>query len=351
MFHLFKRAYLEFDYKFDSVGYKMLMATDLYNLFPMPTDICPLPTVATFDELLTANFENDVEKFWQFMYEADDKFIAYLKINTVENLLIQYGKSVFQYASEQDHYLWYTSVVESARLRSYIQTSAPDARNQMLRNTFNIKSFEEFKVIYDSQPVSNFLRNIINKQDVSFEYLLPDYLYHGESSLCKEEILDRVRIISIDNWKDELEQLRLETMFGFLDMKVIDPSVNLEVGNIEDQLRNSTLLRWMVDENFSAEPAYIKANYDYQNLVNQWYALEKIWVPGEHNGIEDMFVVNQMIMAEDWESLLHRDIDRNFGCLYTFELFREKSNQIFSTYCYRKKRQNLLSDLAPFRLY
>jgi hypothetical protein len=350
MFHLFKRAYLEFDYKFDSIGYKMLMATDLYNLFPMPTDICILPSVGTFDELLANNFENDVEQFWQYMYEADHKLIAYLKTDVTERLLIQYAKSIFQYASEQDVYLLYKSMVESVRVRSYIQVNAPDTRHQMVRDTFKMKSFEEFKVIYDAQPVSNFLRNVINKQDVSFEYLLPDYLYHGEESLCKEEILDRVRIISIDNWRDELEQLRLETMFGFLDMGVIDPDSNFEIGNVEDQLKNSSTLNWMVDENFSAEPSYITSNYDYNNLVNQWHSLERIWVP-DHTGNEDMFEVNQMLMAEDWEGLLHRDINRNFGCLYTFELFREKSNQIFSTYCYRKKRQNLTADLAPFRLY
>jgi hypothetical protein len=140
-------------------------------------------------------------------------------------------------------------------------------------------------------------------------------------------------------------------MFGFLDMDVIDPDSNFEIGNVEDQLKNSSTLNWMVDENFSAEPSYITSNYDYTVLVDQWHALERIWVPGEHDAQEDMFEVNQMLMAEDWQGLLHRDINRNFGCLYTFELFREKSNQIFATYCYRKTRQNLIADLAPFRLY
>ena len=345
MFHLFKRAYLEFDYKFDSVGYKMLMATDLYNLFPMPSDVCILPSVGTFDELLAANFENDVEQFWQYMYEADHKLIAYLKTDVTERLLIQYAKSIFQYASEQDVYLVYKSIVESVRVRSYIQANAPDMRHRMLRDTFNMKSFEEFKVIYDAQPVSNFLRNIVNKQDLSFEYLLPDYLYHRDQSTVKNEILDRVRIISIDNWMDEIEQLRLEILFGFLDVDAVDPTMNVEVGTLETQLKNSECLKWMTDENFSADPAYIREHYNYLDLVEQWRRMYEIW-----GTQEDMREVNDLIMAEDWETLLDRDMSRNFGCLFTFEIFREKSNQVFATHCYRKQRNNQIADLSPFRL-
>ncbi len=345
MFHLFKRAYLEFDYKFDSVGYKFITATDIFSNYPMQMESCLLPNENTFDLLLEKNFNNDIDQFWQYMYAADHKFIGYFKTDVVEKLLIQYFKSIFQFASDQDIYLMYKSVVESARVRSYIQTTAPDMRHQTLRDTFVIKSFEDFKVIHDAQPVSNFLRNVINKKDISFEYLLPDYLYYGDQSLVKEEILDRVRLISIDNWRDEIEQLRLETLFGFLDVDAIDPTMNIEVGAIEEQLKNSQFLKWMTDEEFSADPAYIRAHYNYLDLVEQWRRMYEIWGTSE-----DMREVNDLIMAEDWEALLHRDINRNFGCLFTFELFREKSNQVFATYCYRKKRNNQIADLSPFKL-
>lgn len=357
MFHLFKRAYLEFDYKLDNVGYNFVIATDLFHGLPMGGSVAPtcvLPAASAFDNFLTHNFQGDVENFWQFMYSADRKIIGYFKTQVVEQLLIQYIKSVFEFGNVQDHYLLYTSIVESVRVRSHIQATAPDLRNKMTRELFLLKSFEQFKTLYDAQPVSNFLRNVINKQTVSFEYLLPDYLLHGDKSLVRDEILKRVKYISIDNWRDEIEQLRLETMFGFLDMSALDPSSNFEVGNVEAQLQASKTLRWMVDENFSADPEYITSNYDYADMVDQWHALERFWIvnrPGSDTVIEDMFEVNKLIMAQEWETLLHRDINRGFGCLYTFELYREKSNQIFSVYCYRKKRQNTVEDLAPFRLY
>jgi hypothetical protein len=347
MFHLFKRAYLEFDYKMDSLGYDFLVATSYFGNFPMTAyaEKCLKPTSPSFEELLESSFENDIEKFWEFMYSSDNKIICYTRTDTIEKLMIQFFKSIFKHANSSDIFLLYQTMVESARVRSYIQTTAPDGRNKFLRDTFKLKTYEEFVELYNEQPISNFLRNDINKKDISFEFLLPDYFYNGTSSLFKDEILKRVKLISIDLWKDELEQLRLETIFGFLDMDRIDNNMNMQIGNIEIELNESELLKWMVDENFSADPSYIKRNYDYLKLVDQWDKMYDIWETKE-----DMKEVNDLIMAENWEALLERDINRNFGCLFTFELFREKSNQVFSSYCYRKKRNNLVSDLAPFRI-
>lgn len=347
MFHLFKRSYLEFDYKMDSLGYDFLIASEYFGNLPMNAyaEKCLKPTAPSFEELIQTSFDNDTEKFWKFMYNSENKLICYTKTETVEKLMIQFFKSVFKHATPLNVFLLYQTMVESARVRSYIQTTAPDGRNKFLRETFEIKTYREFKEIYDAQPISNFLKEGIDKKDLSFEFLLPDYFYNGHSSLYKEEILKRVKLISIDLWKDELEQLRLETIFGFLDMDRIDPAMELEVGNIERKLNESELLKWMVDENFSADPTYIKANYNYLNLVDQWKKMYDIWETPE-----DMREINDLIMAENWEALLERDINRNFGCLFTFELFREKSNQVFSSYCYRKKRNNLTDELAPFRL-
>lgn len=348
MFHLFKRAYLEFDYKLDTIGYKFIMASSAFESLPMGahlSDVCLLPLSQDFETMLSTHFENDVDKFWLYMYEKDHKVIAYFDERVVEKLLIQFIKSIFQYSNEQSTYLLYKSIVESVRVRSRIQTTAPDQRSFLIRKTFKIKSFDDFKLIYDAQPVSNFLRNVINKSDISFEYLLPDYFCNGNSSLYKDEVLARVRLISIDNWRDEIEQLKLETIFGFLDMDQVDSNLQMSIGNIEEQLIQSNMLKWMVDDNFSADPQYIKDNYNYLDFVEQWRRVYEIW-----GGTEDMREVNDLIMAENWELLLERDIQRNFGCLYTFELFREKSNQVFATFCYRMKRQNNLDALAPFKL-
>lgn len=346
MFHLFKRSYLEFDYKMDSLGYDFMVASEYFGNLPMQSyaEKCVKPTAPDLKTLLENSFDNDIEKFWEFMYTSPNKIICYTRTDIVETLMIQFYKSIFKYATDKDIYLVYQSMVESARVRSHIQTTAPDGRHKTLRDIFKIKSFNEFKRIYDTQPVSNFLRNVVNKKDLSFEFLLPDYFCNNETSLFKNEILNRVKLISIDLWQDEIEQLKLETIFGFLDMDRIDPTLKFEVGNIESELEKSELLKWMTDENFSADPAYIRQHYDYLKLVDQWQKMYEIWETPE-----DMREINDMIMAEDWEGLLNRDIARNFGCLFTFELFREKANQVFATYCYRKKRNNLSTELAPFR--
>lgn len=351
MFHLFKTVYLEYDYKFDGLGYNFIMASPLVGAgigLPMggpEEDNILYPVVNSFQDLLDKKFNGKIEKFWEKLYTHDNKLICYLLPEDFNRLQIQYWKSIFKNSDINDIYFLHKTWIESVRLRSYINTTAIDYRNYETRQKLNILSFDEFKTIYDSVPVSNYLINGIDISKVSFEYLLADFLYNGSSSAIKNELLNRVKLISLENWRDELEQLKLEIMFGFLDIDQVDKTLNLEVGNVENQLKNSSKLKWMCDEKFSTDIQYIKANYNYLDLVDQWKRIYEIW-----GGNEDMKEISDLIMAEKWEELLDRDIKRNFGCLYTFELFREKSNQIFATYCYKMKRQDKTNVLAGFKL-
>jgi hypothetical protein len=349
MFHLFKTAYLEFDYKFDSVGYKFIMTSQSVTKglpmgFPESNyELCK--TVSSFDELINTQFDGDVDNFWKYLYELDEKVIVYLTKEDLFKLQIQYLKSVLVNCSIEDVYLIHKSFIESARVRSYISTTVIDYRNFYTRKILEIPSFESFYALADTIPVSQFLKNSVNRETLSFEYLLGDFLYRGDSSPYKEELLKRVKLITWDNWADELEQLRLESIFGFLDMEILEDGLSIDIGEIESKIKSTPKLAWIFDENFKADPDYIREHHDYTYFDDIFARVYSVW-----NGQEDMAELNEMIMNEQYEELLNRDIDRGFGCLYTFELFKEKSNQVLAAYLYRKKRAGQTSDLKSFKL-
>lgn len=349
MFHLFKTVYLEFDYKFNSLGYNFIMASRSVNQgLPMglpESNYELIKSTSTFQELLDNNFEGDVEKFWENLYNQPNKTIVYLTKDDFFKLQVQFLKSVLVNCSIEDLYLIYKSFIESNRLRSYISTTAKDFRNYYTRNILTIPTFEEFYDFYDTIPVSNYLKNNVDRKTLSFEYLLGDYFYRGDASPYKEELLKRIEIITWDNWADELEHLRLEAIFGFLDMELLEDGLTLEVGEIESTIKSNPKLSWIFDENFDASPEYIRENYDYTDFDDLFVKVYSAW-----NGEEDMSELNHLIMNEQYEELLQRDIDRGFGCIYTFELFREKSNQVLATYLYRKKRKGETSHLRSFKL-
>jgi len=354
MFHLFKTAYLHYDYKFDGIGYKFIMASPLVGDgvgLPMggpdKNDIL-YPVTHSFESLLNDHFNGKIDKFWEKLYNADNKIICYLLPEDLNKLQIQYWKSIFANANINDIYFLHKTWIESIRLRSYINTTARDYRNYETRQKLKILPFNEFKNIYDSVLVSNFLKNGIDFSKLSFEYLLADYFYNGSSSSMKSELLKRVKIISIDNFRDELEQLKFEILFGFLDVNKLDETIKPEIGTLEEQIKN-TKLKWTVDENFNTDPKYIKENYNYLDFVDQFDKINdkiySIWSNEEY-----MKVLTELIVHEKWEELLMKDIERNYGCTYTWKFFKEKSNQVLSTYIYQKIRENKTQDLSPFRL-
>lgn len=349
MFHLFKTAYLEFDYKFESIGYKFIMASHSVTQglpmgFPESTNEL-YKTTSCLDNLISDEFGGNIENFWESLYNREEKVIVYLTKDDLFKLQIQYLKSVLSNSSVEDIYLIHKSFIESMRVRSYISTTARDSRNNYTRQLLDIPSFEEFYALCDTIPVSSFLKNEVDKKTLSFEYLLGDFLYRGNSSPYKEELLKRVKLITWDNWADELEQLRLESIFGFLDMEILEDGLSIDIGEIESTIKSSPKLAWIFDENFKADPDYIREHHDYTYFDDIFARVYAVW-----NGQEDMAELNEMIMNEQYEELLQRDIDRGFGCLYTFELFKEKSNQVLAAYLYRKKRNGQTSDLKSFKL-
>jgi hypothetical protein len=352
MFHITKKVYLEYDYAFTSKYPNYLVASSTYAARPMVTldDLAAPLQAPTFEELLSADFNNDIEEFWQTLLTKETKFIAYLDVDTLTKLQIQYWKSIFtsDFGAAQAHML-YTSWVESLQLWGYYKPigSFDAVSGEWSRpNAFSIpsKTLEEITEIFNETSVSTTLQNLDNNE-VSIEYLMADYFYNNETP-NSVELFERIKTLTWDNWLDELAHLRYEILSGTIDAQNLDTNLDITIGNIQEQLALSPSLSWTVDPKFGEDVDYIRNTYNYTIFDPLWNGLAEIW------GCEydDMVEVNRMINEDDYPGLLTRDINRNYGSSYTRTRFMGKCNQVFTTWLYRQVRNSNTNDLAPFRL-
>jgi hypothetical protein len=348
MFHLFNSVYLNFDFNFEPAGKDFILASDIYGNKPMITvqNNEVYQSQPSFEDLIKYSFTGE-EDFWAKLIARNKKVVVYVKPSQFYKLQTKYLKSVFKHASVQDLHKIHVSFIESTRLRSYIvDCTGRDLRRHKILTSINALSLEEFEELYNSTEVSKVLQSL-DKSKLSFEYLLADYIYN-KNSKYKYALLDKSEVIIWDNWFNELEYLRYEILFGSLDLNKLDPNIELGIGTIEDALAQSELLKWTVDADFAYNREYIKTNYDYETFNSLW---DKIYsLSGISSDMPDMSETNELINKNMYEELLTRDINRGFGCTYTGEMFREKCNHVFATYCCNIARSNDTSSLAPYRL-
>ena len=352
MFHIVNKTYFEYDFKF-SHQYPFTAASSRWTEHPLLVSNQEIHFEApSFEKLLEDEFNNDIEQFWKAVVSKEEKYIYYLTPDRITELQIQYWRSILAEdpSVETIHFL-HTSWVESTRLNAYNQSTnswSVGGTERVLHGVLsdvNFMTLDEIRVLYDRNPPSETLRRI-NLNKISFEYLLLDYFARSKKSQYKPEFLRRLKIMTWDNWIDELEHLKYEILSGTIDAGKLDPSINVKVGNIEEQLAKSEFLSWTVDPFFKEDPTYIRETYDHRIFVPCWQRLADAW----DLGYDDMEELNEMINHDEYENLLMRDIERGYGSSYTRTRFMDKANQVLSTWCYEMVRNDNVSALRPFKL-
>lgn len=345
MFHLFNSVYLDFDFNFQPDGKDFILASDIFGNKPMVTvqNNEAYKSQPTFDDLVNEVFSGNKEELWKDLIARQKKVIMYVNVDQLFALQLEYLKSIFKYAECADLYKVHVSFVESSRLQSYFVNRKADVRKTVILNSLVPLSYEKFEELYNATAVSKTLQRV-DKTSLSFEYLLADYIVNKETKY-KTALLSKVEVITWDNWFDELEQLRHEILFGSLDLKKLDPSLDFSIGTIEETLAKSETLKWTVDKDFAYNRRYIRSTYDHNMFTPLWAKIYDMY-----SAKEDMTELSNLINDNQYEKLLNKDIDRGFGCIYTGELFRERSNHVFATYCYTIARSEDKSPLAAFRL-
>jgi len=351
MFHIANRVYLEYDYKFHQ-QYPYIVASSRWKDHPITISKSELiAQVPSFQELLSERYNNNIETFWSSLLSETRKLIVFVDPETMAKLQFQYWKSIFKDdIKAEDLHKLHASWIESNRLSSYyslIGSWDRGTNSWSKSNAFTelaIPTLADSTKLFNETVASNTIKSM-NKSSISFEYLMAEF-FHNNASNYKQELLKRIEFLTWDNWLDELEHLKYEIISGNIDAGKLDTSLRMSIGNIESELAKSDLLKWTVDPAFTNDAEYIKANYDPQIFVNCYIKLAEVW---QHD-YDDMSQLSRLINEKQYEELLNRDVNRNYGCSYTRTRFFAKSNHVFATWCYDLKRKGQTSQLAPFVL-
>jgi hypothetical protein len=314
-------------------------------------DIAAPQSANNFNTLLANQYDGDRENFWSDIISKDGNFVVFLDVDTVTALQIQYWSSIFSDSlTVTDMHKLHTSWVESRHLEarfnrvgSWDNTTSTWSRPNAYTD-LKFLTVAEIQTLIDENPPSAVLM-AMDKNKVSFEYLLADYLVDAESPY-KTELVERIKFLTWDNWLDELDHLKYEILSGTIDAGKLDSNLNITIGNIESELAKSNILNWTIDPAFGNDIDYIRSTYNPSVFMTCYAKLAEVW---EHQ-YDDMVELSTLINSDQYEQLLERDINRNYGCSYTRTRFLSKANQVFATYCYIKRRENTTGDLAPFML-
>jgi len=343
MFHIFKKVYLEYDYKFEHKG-DFITASSRLNEYPMQVSSNEvLGQYRSFESMLDEKFESSVESFWAYLYgyQGNSKLVVFVSPDIMTQLQVQYWKHIFSDSIDAASvFKLHTSWVETVRLYSYMESY----RNKNLLEQAEFKNEYEISQLFNNVEDSVTLL-AIDKSTVSFEYLLADYMANNRSKY-KTELFKKIEFLTWDNWVDELEHLKYEILSGNIDAEKLDPTIKTPLGGVEGGLKKSKFLSWTVDPRFKEGTEYIRATYPYTTFDPCWVKLAEVW----SHEYDDMSEVNYMINHDDYPGLLLRDIARNYGCSYTRTRFMDKCNQVFATYCYDRHRKGSTKDLSKFIL-
>ena len=353
MIHLFKSIYLEHDFLF-TAKYDFICASDViveHEFLPGATS--PHQRSASFDDLLLEHFDNDIEKFWQYLFEYDGKMIVFLKSEDIIRLMIQFNKSILKTPTVDGLYFLYKTRLESRRLAENYR----DVQMRFFRSQYKnirIKTKDEFEIISNAISQSNYIVNNINPGECSFELLLANFIY-DRNNKYRQVFLNRLDKISWENWTVELESLKLELIYGLLDNHYLNNAIansGLSIPQLdatlplEPQLQAIPELQWLVDpEWYVGNPNYIKNNYDPALFASLYDAVYALWDSGE-----DMTEICSLVIANQPETLLDRDISRNHSCIFTASNYRDKMNYILCTHIYECERSGVQDELSIFEL-
>ena len=351
MFHIANKFYLEYDYAFTNT-YPYLVASSTWGTRNFVNiDLSAPISAVSFDDMITNEFDGDREQFWTTMIAKDAKFVAYLDPDTITALQVQYWRSIFDNISVEDVHRLHNAWIDSEKLaNSFLPIGNYDADTSSWNrsnaiNSLSYKTLAEITTIYNDNTASAVLQGL-NKNNVSFEYLLADY-YNDNSSPYAAKFLERVGYIAWDNWLDEINHLRYELVSLGLDIDAIDTDLTTSPGSLISQIESSADLSWILDPQYE-DLDYFKANYDHTKAMAAYetYATAS-GIDWETNHLSTL---STNIVAGNWTTVLTNDINKGTGSMFTKERFAGKMNSVFVSWVYKMVRAGTTANLSGYQL-
>ena len=275
---------------------------------------------------------------------AATKVVMYCDRESYAWFQIWLWKSIFKNANTDFCYRLYKYSVVTERLRNFYSLGmvgyerSPEAIYQII-------PFKRYCELYDSVPFSE----ILSKAPIDFisvEYLLPNYFIPEERDKVKDIFLKKISNIFWENWIDNYMRLRYEIVSCAMDIDQIDPSIHPDPDTIENAIKQSQMLSWISDPQFTADNRdYIQKTYDpsvFSETARLYY---------KANGIdEDPIRDATLVLGSQWEELLKDDIERGFGTRLVSQAFENKTNRVLVSNLYKLIKTNQTELLREYEL-
>lgn len=360
MFHLFNRVYIEHERWFASLYDHCVIHMQEGN-HPVARRSGLTLIVPSFEDYIKESFQGDIENFWSTLITKpkDKPFMVYVDQGVFDRLQIQFWKSVFQKRSVEEIYRLFKFYYLDNRLKSFLNTENK-IRFEDTRFRSDLMPFEEFNQLFESLPVVNNLVEM-DKQSLSFEYLLANYFLDTKSQYAKA-FLVRLEDLSWKAFFDNIDILRSEILNSFYDFKKILPEVSLNFDNIEEVesfILSEPKLKWISDPEFNnRNRKYVLNNYSKEDFLSLTREMAKNWVlypditdeeVEKQLECEDHYQLIKCIFEGKFEKLLEMSMAKNFGCIFVSDDMSNKANQILPLFIYDKVRTHKLDELEFLR--
>lgn len=366
MVHLFNKVYLRHESLYDSFG-EILIGFSEAKPHPLAETLNLVESrYPAFQDILDEKFEGSIEQMWASLLQKDKTKKVNFFVDTVmmHKILVQYWKSIFKNPDINFIYQIYRLFILDNRLKSFLMVDMKRVARDKLYNALAPMEFGDFEKLYKETPASEVLKKC-DKSVLGFEYLLANY-YHSPDSFYAGIFLARLKELSWKFWFNEAEILKAEILNAFYDIERLVPEmkVNSEIiGSVteaEKMIASNKLLSWIVDENFNkANLEYVQRKYSkdifltlHERMFSYWSGREGAMQDLRKGGslADDQALKTDFIFDGKYLELLEFDIKKGFGCIFTSELLRNKTNQILTGYIYDLIRKKDQKALAMFEL-
>jgi len=228
-------------------------------------------------------------------------------------------------------------------------------------------TFEKLKQL-DTSVLFSSVKNLeiqtffqkIKFADLGFEFLLPQYLLDGK---CKSELLRYVRWCCWSLLASELQlflnEIKTDIFSGHIVLGHKTGLYHKKSNTLIEEIQNSAAWKLVEDENLLEIFPYRKANEGVTKLKEIFPTAESMLVifnnharaHRDEQGVNSFAEPIELIYADQYEELLHRDMQMDFRITYASEHLKEQIVATIISKVYRSVRENGSNNQAYLKNY
>jgi hypothetical protein len=344
VFHLFKRAFLEYDFLFTSLHHSILASNNVLQN-PLAPEL--LIQQDSLENLLKNKFESDKENLWKNIIErsSTNRFYLYVPKNEFPLLQLELWKSKLSDTSLENCYFHHSVYTQDFLLKTHFYSDNVESKVNYSNSEIDVIDKNEFKRIFEKVEPSSVLSKI-DHNDLSFEMLLANYLTGKTNHSLMEAFFSKLEYFCWKFFVGELEILKGDMINGAYDYAKKSKKIfNFfeESASLTSLIKSDTRLMWLLDETLiSGEPSYIRSNYSLSTFVD-FINLQSNINQFDNNTVmsnEKIITLMEHIYNGDYLEALRLDISKGFGSFLFNNSNGHKVNLVTISYIYDMFREN-----------